>query len=451
MNTKSTALEQMAAFAVALRTEQLPRSVVAKVKDCVVDALSACLTIGSRDEGNAALTLVRARPGDGSATVFGTADRAGASDAGFVNAVAAFGTARSDTHKPTASHPGSVVIPAVLALAEARTLSGDAAVAAIVAGYETMLRIGEALITPAFARTFRPTAMIAAPGTALACGRLLKLDQTQLCAAGSLGTQTAFGLNEWANAKTSELAYHSGFATRNGIDCALLAEAGARAAPSVLEGPMGLLAGFGALPRSSRLTEELGSEYRLLDVVHKPAPACIYVQSPSQVAYIIVRDHKISATQIKEIEIEVSEAASLYPGCNDSGPISTAQAARLSIQFAVGAVIAHSSLQDKCWREFDHPVANELAGRSRLSVPESPHWTGEGCRINVTLQDGRVISAQQDDVAAMSSSDLVERFLVAAEPRLGKTTAMRVLDLINDLERLNDITPLNRLLAAAEN
>ncbi|MBV9562082.1 MAG: MmgE/PrpD family protein, partial [Bradyrhizobium sp.] len=102
------------------------------------------------------------------------------------------------------------------------------------------------------------------------------------------GDADRIGLNEWTNAETSEIAFHSGFAARNGVDCALLGELGARAAPSVLEGKAGFLAGFGAHERANRLTDNLRDNYRILEIVHKPAPACIFVQSPTQVALSLV-------------------------------------------------------------------------------------------------------------------------------------------------------------------
>jgi 2-methylcitrate dehydratase PrpD len=438
-----SALDEMARFSAALTLGSLPPDVIAKVKDCVVDALSACLTVGARLEGQCALALVRSRPA-AAATVFGTPDRATAADAAFVNAVTAFGTSRSDTHTGTASHPGSVVIPAVLALAEARCLPGVTVIVAIATGYETMLRVGEALITPEFARIFRPTAMMGPTGAAIAASRVLGLDQACLVNAASLATQTACGFNEWSNAGTAELAYHSGTAARNGVDCALLAEAGAVAAPSVLEGPAGLLAGFGALDRADRLLAGLGSDYRLLDITHKPAPACIFVQAPCQVAQRLVRDRRLDGSRITAIEVRVSEAAARYPGCDDPGPILSAQAAKMSIQFAVAAVLLHGAILDHNWSEFSDPAVNALAARTRIVADGA---AGPGCRIAVTLDDGRVEVAEQNGMDPMSANDLLERFMQAALPRIGGPAARQVLDLIDGLERVEDVSVLARALA----
>ncbi len=450
--SRPPALEQMAAFACGLRIAGLPHDVVAKVKDCVIDALSACLTVGARAEGNCALALARTRPGNGESTIFGTANRASAADAAFVNAVTAFGTSRSDTHPVTASHPGSVVIPAVLALAEARRISGEVGIAAIVAGYETMLRLGNALITPEFAKIFRPTAMIAPTGAAIAVGRLIGLDAAGLVNAASLATQTAFGLNEWSNAGTSELAYHSGFAARNAVDCALLAEAGAVAAPGALDGKTGLLAGFGALARSERLAERLGSDYKILEIAHKPAPACIYVQAPCQVAQALTRGSTLRGRAIQSVDIHVTEAAAAYPGCDDPGPIGSMQAAKMSIQFAVAAVLLRGGIADKCWQEFDDPTVNALAARCRVKVDTdltaaSPKT---GCRIEVKLTTGQSLSSEQDDVVSMSSIDLIDRFLLAARPKIGDAASQEILRFIDMMERMEDLSVLNRALASMQ-
>src|SRR3546814_15638364 len=67
-------------------------------------------------------------------------------------------------------------------------------------------------------------------------------------------------------------------AAGTGVDCGLLAEAGTVSAPTIIEGRAGLLAGYGALDRAAALTAGLGREFHILDVIHKPAPACVFVQ-----------------------------------------------------------------------------------------------------------------------------------------------------------------------------
>jgi len=254
-----TALEKFANFAARLDLSQLPLDVVRKAKLCVLDTVSACLTIGSTDGSAVALALLGPEMSQGGRSrVFGRTDRTDAECAAFINAVSAAATIRTDTHPASASHPGMVVIPAVLASGEAAQISGAAAIAGVIAGYEFMIRLGLAVITPQLASVFRPTGLLgpgaAAVGVAVATG----MDLAKTVRAVALGCHNAAGFNEWVHAGTIEHIYHGGFAARNAITAVRLAAAGAQAAPSLLEGRSGFLAGFSALDRANVVTEGLG-------------------------------------------------------------------------------------------------------------------------------------------------------------------------------------------------
>ena len=449
MRADASALERLALFAAELEAPNLPPEVLAKAKLCIVDALSACLTVGSTLEGDCAVALAAIHAASGPATIFGTRSTSSPADAAFVNAITAAGTARSDTHAATACHPGTVIIPAALALAEARHCSGNAVIAAIVGGYEVMCRLGLALITPEFAAIFRPTGMIAPTAAGIAAGRVIGLGPAQLANAASLATHTASGLNEWANSGTSELPYHSGFAARNGVDCALLAQAGMVSASTILEGKAGLLAGHRALERASRLTQGLGSGYKILEITHKPAPACIYVQTPCQLARRIVGQHDLDPDGIAAVEIRVSRPAASYPGCDDRGPIEDAQAAKLSIQFAVASVLVERGVFDANWRNFGNPRVNALAARSTVVVDDeltAASSARQGCGMKITLRSGESIESEQRDFVPMTDEDLVERFMNAAKPKLGMSRSTEILELVSRLEKLGDIRELTENL-----
>ncbi len=113
-------------------------------------------------------------------TLFGRQRRAEASWAALVNGVAAHGLEMDDVENRSSLHPGVVVFPAALALAELFGSTPDDFYAAIAAGYEVTLRVGAAL-NPALAyeRGFHPTAICGTLGAAMASARLLRLSPEQ--------------------------------------------------------------------------------------------------------------------------------------------------------------------------------------------------------------------------------------------------------------------------------
>jgi 2-methylcitrate dehydratase PrpD len=177
-----------------------------------------------------------------------------------------------------------VVVPALLALSEQADVPGSRLLSALVVGYEVMCRLGATLITPDVATMFRPTGLIGPVAAAAACAHLLSLDSSATRDALSIAANAAGGLNEWARSGTPEHILHSAVAARAGVESALLARHGLTATGTVFDGEAGLLSAFDARQRAHHLTDRLGSRFAIRDVVHKPAPACIYVQGASQLA-----------------------------------------------------------------------------------------------------------------------------------------------------------------------
>ncbi|WP_306152110.1 MmgE/PrpD family protein [Roseovarius sp. MMSF_3281] len=149
-----------------------------------------------------------------------------------------------DAHRDSTTHPGITVVPAVLAVAEARALDAATTAAAIVAGFETVLRIGSHLGSEHY-RVNHSTATAGTLGAAVGAARALGLDaQGALNALGHAGTQ-AGGL--WAfldDGVTEAKAFHAAMAVRNGLAAAHMAEAGIASAPRILEAPRGMRAAW---------------------------------------------------------------------------------------------------------------------------------------------------------------------------------------------------------------
>jgi 2-methylcitrate dehydratase PrpD len=219
----------------------------------------------------------------------------------------------------------------------------------------------------------------------------------------------------------------------------------------VLEGPSGLLAGHGARERAAELTRGLGREWDILGVVHKPAPACFFVQAPCQIARDLAGGAPLDPASVESVEIRVAEAAQRYPGCDNPGPMDAQQAAIMSLQFSVAAVLVAGGIRAENWRDFSDPAANALAARA--TVVADPALTAaypgrQGAAIRVRRRDGGLLERAQDDFRSMSRDEVIGRFLAHAEPALGRERASRAVETVARLEALEDVGTLARLLRA---
>ena len=84
-------------------------------------------------------------------------------------------TETDDLHRASVTHPGCVVVPAVLALGARLKSSPEQILRAMIHGFEAMCRIGNA-VGPAHYRVWHNTATCGPFGSAMACATLAAVD-----------------------------------------------------------------------------------------------------------------------------------------------------------------------------------------------------------------------------------------------------------------------------------
>jgi len=257
----------------AVSADDLPAAVTDKVKLCLVDLIGCAFE--SRElpwSRQAQLIAERASDQKAGASVIGSSEAATFADAAFVNAVMGHGLVREDMHSGSISHLGIVVLPVLLALSQYRRTGGRDFIAAALAGYEVGGQVGRAVMDAEVARIHRPTGITGPVAAAAAGSRLLGLSIEQTTSAIALGANTTLGFNQWAHTGGSEMFFHAGFAARNALSAVRLAENGAFASPSALDGEAGLFASLKKRSAASKV-EVFKAAPEILSVYHKPVPA----------------------------------------------------------------------------------------------------------------------------------------------------------------------------------
>src|SRR5829696_3311247 len=286
--------------------EALPAEVREKLKICILDFLACTFEAADLPWSRQALsTVVATSPG---ASIVGAPFKATPADAAFVNAVLGHGLVREDMHVASISHHGVVVWPVLLAVAQLAPVRGEQLLKAAALGYQAGARLGRALFTPELARLFRPTGIVAPVGAALAGSHALRLTEDGSVAAMAVAANTSSGLNQWPHTGGSEMYFHPGFAARNAVTAVQLAEAGAQASETILEGEAGLFAAFRRQPAPSEIRLFAGPQPEIMAVYNKPAPACNFAQTAAQAALRAARELGTSE-DIETVAIRVPEAA----------------------------------------------------------------------------------------------------------------------------------------------
>ncbi|HEY2792869.1 MAG TPA: MmgE/PrpD family protein, partial [Micromonosporaceae bacterium] len=138
--------EQMASFVAGVSIDDLPPATVASATTLIRDFVGLALAGHSQPSAQIVRELVTADGGRPDAAVIGTADRLPMRGAALANAALAESLEYGDTHrvpsgtKSTGIHAGLCVIPAALAIAEARHASGADLIVGTVLGLEVAIR-----------------------------------------------------------------------------------------------------------------------------------------------------------------------------------------------------------------------------------------------------------------------------------------------------------------------
>ena len=220
-----------------------------------------------------ALRVVSPFSGAATSAIIGRQDRLDALGAAFVNAISANLLDFDDTHLDTIIHPAAPVAAPVLALAEAKAMSGRDALTAFILGVEVECRIGNAVSPGHYARGWHITSTCGVFGAAAACAKLLGLPAEGIANAIGIAASQSAGIVE--NLPSAAKNVSVGNAARNGLFAALLAEQGYDAAPFAIEGPLGWARAMGDQPDLERLLGGLGKSWEIAKNTYKPYPAGI--------------------------------------------------------------------------------------------------------------------------------------------------------------------------------
>lgn len=144
-----TLAQDMAERIVAMRADNLPQAALDWSKVGVMDTLEVTLAGVKEDAPSTVAELIGANIGHGAAggeaLVLGSAGRTSALDAALINGVAAHVLDYDNGGANMGGHASAVMVPALLAAAEAHGCSGLDVLVAHTAGFETGSQLGRAV------------------------------------------------------------------------------------------------------------------------------------------------------------------------------------------------------------------------------------------------------------------------------------------------------------------
>jgi 2-methylcitrate dehydratase PrpD len=137
--------QKLATFLARVSLTDLPPEVIHKAKLCVLDYIANVYGSLELEAVSGVVSYIRSLGGPAVASVLGCGFKTDLHHAAFLNGTTAEAIEAQDGLRFGGNHPGTAVIPAALAVAEARGQGGGQVIEAIVAGYEAANRPAAAM------------------------------------------------------------------------------------------------------------------------------------------------------------------------------------------------------------------------------------------------------------------------------------------------------------------
>jgi len=293
-------IDDLATFICRLQPEHVTAPVMEKLKLHVVDTLGAWIAAARTAEGRA---LVKFRH-DLRSFDQAPATKRNLFDDLTTNCALVRLSEIDDIHLASMTTAGAIVIPAATTIAASLRDPdvGDVA-AAVIGGYEAMIRLAAAIKGPDILyRGIWPTYFTASFGSAAVAARLLRLDQSQTEHALALALTMAAPSVGQHHAATTSRWFSVGNAARNGLTAALAARAGFSSDVNVLQSRL-LSDVFAINPDLYRMLPNAG-EPALMQVSFKPWCAARQTMAATQGLHELM-EAGIAAADIQEIVVSV--------------------------------------------------------------------------------------------------------------------------------------------------
>lgn len=346
-------------------SETMPASAVAHTKGRLLDYLGVSLA-GSRmirDKGNSLLDALGNTSGP--CTVIGFQRRTSMLQAALLNGLSSHVAELDDGERFAMLHPGAPVISALLAVAEARGLTGRELILGMVVGYEATVRTGRAMQPAIKEAGYHATGICGTLGTAVGVAAALGYSREQLKSALSAAATGAAGILEVIDDGSLLKPYNAAHAALEGLTAALVGGAGFTGPLDALGGKRGLIATLTDRFDPAKLERQSGECLRIENAYVKPYAACRHCHPAVDTALNIIRDEAFDPRNVQAVEVKTYHWA---VGGHDHSDIQGVSSAKMSTPYSVAVALLYgkAGLNEFMPEKLADPAVQALTHKVRV-------------------------------------------------------------------------------------
>jgi 2-methylcitrate dehydratase PrpD len=440
--------EPLSRYIVSEQAGRLPPQIVQRAKTHILDTIGAMISGSELKPGKVAIEFVRTQGGPGDATVVAANFRASPVLAALANAMTAHADETDDAHFPTVTHPGSVILPSALAIAEAQHRSGADLITAVVLGYDVMCRINKAFDRGWMGRRgLHAGSLCAVFGAAAAASRLLGASVEQVRHGLALAATQASGVNTWRQdpEHIDKALCFSGASARNGVTAALMARSGFTGTATVFEGEENFFKAFSEDSHPEEVIKALGSRYEILDTSIKKYPAGQPIQATLEGYFSLVKQHGLDGRRIQKIVVRLPDT--------QARTINDRHMPDVNCQYMLAVAMLDGKIDFQNSHDFDRMHDPQvLEFKKRVELVADPELTKifpavRSAIVEITTADGRQFKTLVDRMPGapynpLSAAEVEEKFLSLSLPVFGQEKSRDIALIVHGLEDVGDVAKL---------
>jgi 2-methylcitrate dehydratase PrpD len=444
----------LARFASALDWSSLAEDERHAAKRHLLDGLAACIAGSGEPVVRQAAHLLDDLVPAGDVPVVGSDRRRDLLSAAYLMGVSCHALEFDDGNREGSLHPGTGIVPAILAAAYKFDVDGASMLCALVGGYEVAVSLAEVLHPHAARRGFQTTGVVGVLGAAAATSRLLGLDARTMERAIGIGASSSAGIFGYLVGGGNVKKLHPGHAAREGVFAALVAQR------EVVEGPLGIaevkggvFEAFGGIaPWKGPVVDYRGGALAVTRSYLKPYPCCRHIHPAIDALVELKRRHRLDPDRVARLEVGTYDAAMPHAklGWNSF------TVAQLSFPFVMATALRTGRVDLESFTETARRDPAINADAAKITVATDPQccssYPKEGpARVTVTTTTGESFSLYVGQPLGaperpLSDEDLFRKFRGAAKGRL-QVDANAVIDAVWHLEQSRSLRALLAQLA----
>lgn len=442
--------------------EDLTQETVQATKRVILDGLGVGLGGSSKEGVSGQLDLLCEWGGKPESTVWTFGDKLPAAAAAQANAMMMHALDYDDTYDKAVLHCGVVAIPVAMAMAERLGgVNGKDFITAVTLGSDVCSRLSLAVTLTVFELGWHYTTLHGNFNGAAVAGKLLGLDEEMLVSAFGLAYHQAGGTYQGLHDGVLAKRAGPGFASRNGITAALLAQRGVTGPRNVIEGKAGLYQVYhrGKFDPDI-LTKDLGKLFEVVNLSLKPYPCCRGVHPSIDGALALVKGNDIKPKDVEDVKVYIGEGIFYLvcePVLGKQNP-KTVVDAQFSIPWAVAWAIKNRKVGLAAFTP--EAIRNEevltISNKVTPVIDDSLHTIGlDPAIVEINTKDGKKYTKRIDVPNGspgnqMTTEDIREKMLdcvsLSAKP-VSEKRVDAIADMVQNLEKVKDVTELVKLLA----